>query len=274
MSRWLPPNVSTYGGEIDRLFYIIYYLTGITFLLVAGAMIAFLIIYRDRGDGRRAIYSHGNNTLELIWTIIPSVIFLLLGLASAKSWAHIKINPPEPDMTVRLEAKQFNWTFTYTGPDGKFDTADDYNFENHLYVPIGKKVRVMLTAKDVIHSFYVPQFRLKQDAVPGREIPTWFEATAAGSYELPCAELCGYGHTTMIGWVRVFPADRREWASVVRPDLDGKDPVKGLEMLTRRIDKGWATGLASPPLAPPPVPTELPMPSESPTPAASPTPIL
>jgi cytochrome c oxidase subunit 2 len=212
MMSWLPENVSTYGGEIDYLFYIIYYITGAVFILVTVAMIAFLIMYRRR-EGRRAIYSHGNTTLEIIWTVIPAVILIVLSFMSQATWAKIKAHVPPSDFAVRVTAKQFNWEILYPGPDGKFGTADDLSLENQLHVPVGKVVHVVLASKDVIHSFFLPNLRLKQDTVPGRDIVAWFEATKPGQYEIPCAELCGFGHSGMKGWLYVHtPEDYAKWA--------------------------------------------------------------
>jgi cytochrome c oxidase subunit 2 len=212
MMSWLPENVSTYGGEIDYLFYIIYYITGAVFILVTVAMIAFLIMYRRR-EGRRAIYSHGNTTLEIIWTVIPAVILIVLSFMSQATWAKIKAHVPPSDFAVRVTAKQFNWEILYPGPDGKFGTADDLSLENQLHVPVGKVVHVVLASKDVIHSFFLPNLRLKQDTVPGRDIVAWFEATKPGQYEMPCAELCGFGHSGMKGWLYVHtPEDYAKWA--------------------------------------------------------------
>jgi cytochrome c oxidase subunit 2 len=119
---------------------------------------------------------------------------------------------PETDIVVRAAGKQFNWEFTYPGPDGRFGTEDDLQLDNDLHVPVGKPVRVILTSKDVIHSFFLPHFRLKQDAMPGREIPVWFEATKTGEFEIPCAELCGFGHSGMKGLVYVHtPEDYQKW---------------------------------------------------------------
>ncbi|MBI2000325.1 MAG: cytochrome c oxidase subunit II, partial [candidate division NC10 bacterium] len=191
MMSWLPENVSTYGGEVDFLFYLIYYITGATFLLVTVTMLTFLIVYRRR-EGRRATYSHGNTTLEIIWTIVPAIILVVLSFMSQASWARIKSHAPPGDVEVQVTSKQFNWEMTYPGPDGKFGTADDVTLENQLHVPVGKVVRVHLRSKDVIHSFFLPNLRLKQDTVPGREILAWFQATKAGKYEIPCAELCGF----------------------------------------------------------------------------------
>jgi len=210
---WLPENVSTYGQEIDWLFHLIYYITGVTFVLVFVTMLAFIVIYRDR-PGRRARYTHGNTTLEIVWTVVPALILVVLTILSVPAWSRIKMNIPPTDFVVQVTGKQFNWQVTYPGPDGKFGTADDKTLVDEMHVPVNKVVRVNLRSQDVIHSFFVPQFRMKQDAVPGREIPQWFEATKPGRYELPCAELCGFGHSGMRGWIYVHtPADYAKWAA-------------------------------------------------------------
>lgn len=212
MMSWLPEDVSTFGGEIDSLFYLIYYITGAVFILVTVLMILFLILYRRR-DGRRATYSHGNTALEITWTVIPAVILLVLSFMSVSSWGRIKAHAPPSDFQVQVIAKQFNWEIIYPGPDGKFGTADDFQIDNDLHVPVNKVVHVHLQAKDVIHSFFLPNLRLKQDAVPGRNILVWFEATKPGKYELPCAELCGFGHSGMRGWLYVdSPEEYEKWA--------------------------------------------------------------
>jgi cytochrome c oxidase subunit II len=212
MMRWLPENVSTYGHEIDSLFYLIYYITAATFILVTVLMIVFLVMYRDNG-GRRATYTHGNTTLEIIWTIIPAAILIVLAFMSASSWAKIKSHVPDTDFEVHVVGKQFNWEIIYPGPDGKFGTEDDIKFDNDMHVPVNKPIRMVMTATDVIHSFFIPHMRFKQDVVPGREIVGWFEATKPGKYELPCAELCGFGHSGMKGWLFVYtPEDYQKWA--------------------------------------------------------------
>ena len=211
---WLPENVSTYGRDIDWLFHLIYYITGITAILVFATMLAFLVMYKDR-PGRRARYTHGNTTLEIVWTVVPSLILVILTFLSAPAWSRIKIQaPPASDFVVQVNAKQFNWQVTYPGADGKFGTADDKTLLDEMHVPVNKVVHVHLRSQDVIHSFFVPQFRMKQDAVPGREIVQWFEATKTGKYELPCAELCGFGHSGMRGWIYVHtPDDYKKWAA-------------------------------------------------------------
>ena len=211
LSWWLPEDVSTYGKDIDFLFHLIYYITGATFLLVAVAMIAFLVMYRHK-EGRRATYTHGNTTLEIIWTIVPALILVVLTFLSVPTWARIKMQLPPTDLKIQVSAKQFNWQVIYPGPDGKFGTSDDKTFDNEVHVPVGKPVVLILKSQDVIHSFYMPNLRFKQDAVPGREIHQWFEATKPGKYEIPCAELCGFGHSGMRGWLYVHtPEDYAKW---------------------------------------------------------------
>ena len=213
MLRWLPEDVSTFGQEIDHLFYLIYYITAATFILVTVLMIVFLIMYRQK-EGRRATYTHGNTTLEIIWTIIPAAILIVLSFMSVSTWAKVKRHAPDSDFELNVTAKQFNWEIVYPGPDGKLGTPDDVQFDNDLHVPVNKVIRVHLGSKDVIHSFFLPNLRLKQDAVPGRTILVWFEATKPGKYELPCAELCGFGHSGMRGWLYVHtPEEYQKWAA-------------------------------------------------------------
>ena len=215
MLRWLPDaygGASSYAGDIDDVFQLIYWLTFAIFALVTILMVWFLYRYRYReGETRRATYTHGNAMLELAWTIIPAIVFVAIWFVSKTTWADIKGQSPPPDVEVRLTAKQFAWIFAYPGPDRQFDTTDDKT-DKELNVPLNKVVRVYLRSDDVIHSFFVPSFRLKQDAVPGREIQVWFKATKPGRYELPCAELCGPGHSGMVGWVNVYSeADYQKW---------------------------------------------------------------
>jgi cytochrome c oxidase subunit 2 len=211
LNWWLPENVSSFGVEIDWLFHLIYAITGITAILVFATLIAFLVMYRDR-PGRRATYTHGNTTLEIVWTVVPALILVVLTFLSVPAWSKIKMQIPPGDLVVEVTAKQFNWQVAYAGPDGKFGTEDDKKFLDEMHVPVGKKIRVNLRSQDVIHSFFVPQFRIKQDAVPGREIGAWFDAMKPGKYEWPCAELCGFGHSGMRGWIYVHTAeDYAKW---------------------------------------------------------------
>ncbi len=203
LNWWLPENVTSYGQDIDWLFHLIYYITGVTFILVMVTLLVFLVIYRDR-PGRRARYTHGSTPLEIAWTVVPALILVVLTVLSVPAWSKIKMAVPATDFDVHVMAKQFNWQVTYPGSDKVF--------LDEMHVPVNTVVRVHLKSQDVIHSFFVPQFRIKQDAVPGREIIAWFDAVKPGKYEWPCAELCGFGHSGMKGWVYVHsPADYEKW---------------------------------------------------------------
>jgi cytochrome c oxidase subunit II len=208
---YFPHDISTFGPTIDLLFEVIFWVVMVTWIAVTVAMVIFLVRYRHR-PGRKAEYIEGNSRLEIIWTTATAVIMVALAFASRSTWADIKEHGPPGDVFYKVAAKQFNWEITYPGPDGQLGTADDVTVENDFHVPVNKVVRLDLTSKDVIHSFFVPNMRLKQDAVPGRVIHVWFEATEVGQYEIPCAELCGFGHSGMLGTLYVqSQADYDKW---------------------------------------------------------------
>lgn len=215
MFSWLPKNVSTFGGDVDSVLYVIYYIVAAWFVLTCGAIIYFVIRYRRR-PGQKAIYLTGNTIQQYGWVLALGLIVLVMDVGidihGEQVWDKIKLHTPAPDVQVRVTAKQFNWEVLYPGPDGAFDTADDRQIDGQLHVPVDKVVHVTLTSKDVIHSFFLPNLRLKQDALPGRDIVLWFEATEPGTYVWPCAELCGTGHTGMFGRLTVHTsADYETW---------------------------------------------------------------
>lgn len=212
---WLPEDISTFGPKIDRLFYLILAITGVIFIGVQGTLLVFLFRYRAR-KGVKASYTHGNNRLEVIWTVIPAVILVFLTIWSQKIWTQIKSAPPPEAIPIEIQAEQFAWNIRYPGPDKTFGTSDDIKTINQLHIPAGRPVRVRLTSvgKDgkhpVIHSFFLPEFRLKQDVVPGMAIDVWFEATRTGRYEIACAELCGLGHYRMKGFLNIHSPEGYE----------------------------------------------------------------
>jgi cytochrome c oxidase subunit 2 len=207
----LPENVSTYGDDIDSIFRLILWITGTIFVLVEALLLFFLFRYRHR-EGRVPRYTHGSNRLEVIWTIVPAVICVILALMSRRSWAEIKQTLPREALNVEITAEQFAWNIRYPGPDGKLETPDDIVTLNQLHFPVGRAVVVTLHSKDVIHSFFLPEFRVKQDAVPGMSTRIWFEATRVGKWEIVCAELCGLGHYRMKGFVTVeTPEEFDRW---------------------------------------------------------------
>jgi len=210
-------NISTFGASVDSLFFVVLIFTGIAFILVEALLIYFLIRYRHR-EGRKAEYTHGNQRLEILWTIIPGLLLFALAIFQYGSWTRIKIDQPlDPDLTISLEGKQFEWLATYPGDDGEFGTADDIEAPaNLVHVPVNQMIVVNLTAQDILHSFFVPVLRVKQDAVPGTTIPVWFEANQTGQFEIVCAELCGLGHYRMRGQLIVeSEADFNAWLAEI-----------------------------------------------------------
>ncbi|MBI4540414.1 MAG: cytochrome c oxidase subunit II [Gemmatimonadetes bacterium] len=231
---WFPRNVSTFGADIDWVFYLIYYIVGAWFLLTEGALLVFALRYRAR-SGRRASAARGDTGRELAWLLVPAAIVLVLDLgidvAGGEVWEKVKGKPPVGDLQLRVTAKQFGWSFTYPGADHRFDTADDLAADYELHVPAGKVIRLVLSSTDVIHSFFVPSLRLKQDVLPGRHIEVWFNATTPGAYEIACSELCGFGHSGMRGLLSVqSPEDYERWmAGQVREQRESDWPTVARE---------------------------------------------
>lgn len=219
MLGWLPENISTYAQGVDFLFSLIYWITVVVFVLVMGTLIAFLIMYRHR-EGHRAEYIEGSTKLEIIWTTATTVIVFGLAMLSFPQWNNLKSAPENPDYVVQVRGEQFNWYMIYPGPDDELGTEDDLELENELHVPENKVVQIVLTSKDVIHSFFIPNLRLKQDALPNRFLDNIkFKATKPGRYEIPCAELCGFGHTTMVGFLNVHTQEKYdEWVKEQWPE--------------------------------------------------------
>ncbi|KAA3606111.1 MAG: cytochrome c oxidase subunit II [Planctomycetota bacterium] len=212
---WLPVNITSIGEEIDHLFWVILALTGVTFFGVEAVFIWFLIKYGGDKNPGKGIYSHGNPKLETIWTIIPAGILVFLALYQYDTWkdAKFKVNAPSQDQPVhaRVTGGQFEWRLTYPGADGQLDTADDLEQVNVLHVVKNEPTRLQLRSRDVLHSFFIPAARLKQDLVPGMpNQQMWFtvihtddDPSQADVHEIACAELCGWGHYKMRGFLKV-----------------------------------------------------------------------
>ena len=151
-------------------------------------------------------YTHGSHNLEVIWTILPAATLLFIAIYQMNAWADVKMRTPK-DMppTVEVTARQFEWRLRYPGEDGKLGTRDDIYHVNDLHIPVDEEVLVDLKSMDVLHDFFLPHMRIKQDAVPGMTIPVWFRANEhdVGTYDLVCAELCGWGHYKMKGRLTV-----------------------------------------------------------------------
>src|SRR2546421_2750508 len=227
---WFPALASEHGARIDSLFTAVLIVTGIAFILVQGALGFFVARYGSNGN-ERASYWHDNPKVEAILLITTAVILTVLVFMGQRVWASIYFaDQPENATIIQITGEQFLWNFHYPGADGQFGRTDpklitstnnigldrndpvakdDVVSVGIMHVPIGKPVRVRLRSKDVIHSFFLPNFRLKQDAVPGMGIEVWFTPTTPGDYEVACAELCGTGHYRMKAALTVEPSEEK-----------------------------------------------------------------
>jgi cytochrome c oxidase subunit 2 len=198
----LPERASSYAGEVDALFFFIVAVTVFFTVAVSFTVLFFAIKYRRRSDADRPAEIHGSLVLELTWTLIPLGIVVVMFVWGAKVFFHIN-RPPDDAMTVSGVGKRWMWKLEQ--PTGQREI-------NELHVPVGRAVKLVVTSEDVIHSFFVPAFRIKKDAIPGRYNVAWFRATKTGTYHLFCAEYCGTDHARMTGRIIVMePEDYQTW---------------------------------------------------------------
>jgi len=225
---WLPVGASAAAAGIDHHFTVSFILMGIVFVAAQLALGFLVWKYRSGGSSSKAEYSHGNTTLEIVWTVLTTVLFVGLNLATYTLWAAERFDPAGANaVRVEVTGMQFAWYFRYPGPDGKFGATNpeledasaggeaalgldpkdpaskDDVVTGTMVVPVNREIEVILRAHDVIHSFFIPQMRFKQDAVPGLAIHMHFTAIQTGDYEILCAELCGLGHYKMHGILKV-----------------------------------------------------------------------
>ena len=214
-------SASTYAADIDWLFTLIFVLVG--FWLVVCEAIFFWLIFAFRAKkGVSGQYITGELKREKRWISYPHYLVLVCDIfiiwGAVQVWYDVKQNLPPADATVRVVGQQWAWTFVHPGPDGQLDTADDIVKVNELHVEVGKLYHYKLESKDVIHSFSVPVFRLKQDAIPGRVITGWFEPTLEGEFGIQCAEICGIGHGLMPARLHLESPDRHAaWMAANSP---------------------------------------------------------
>ena len=201
---FFPEAASEIAPKVDQLYYFLTAVSVFFTVLIGIAILVFAVKYRRRSDDEKPEEIHGNNTLEVIWTVIPLGIALVMFFWGAKIYIEMQVAPTDA-MEVLVTGKQWMWKIQH--PTGQREI-------NNLHLPVGQPVKLTMTSEDVIHSFFVPAFRTKQDAVPGRYTQTWFTPTKQGKYHLFCAEYCGTEHSRMVGWVYVVsPAEYEKWLS-------------------------------------------------------------
>ena len=241
MKTWLPPLASDHGAGIDRM--LKYLLLSVGALYVIGNVVLGYFVWRFCRQGKVTLRM-ASARAERSWSLIPVAVMMVVAeggvfILGLPVWGKYYSAPPDETLTVELTAEQFAWNIRYAGTDGKFgqttpqlislnnpiglDTKDpasrdDIVLLNDIHLPVNRPARVRLRSKDVIHSFFVPDFRVKQDAVPGMTIEIWFVPTQTGIFELACNQICGFGHYTMRGLVTVVSAtDFEKWLQEQAP---------------------------------------------------------
>jgi cytochrome c oxidase subunit 2 len=205
---------STYAHSIDHLFLLIAALVGFWLIVAEVVMFVFVFKYREK-EGHRTRHITGEEKELHRWVTIPHMLVILCDIAiiipAIIVWYNIKQALPPADQTVRVYAQQWAWSFQEPGPDGVLDTADDVRTVGELHVTVNKTYHFELLSRDVVHSFAIPAFRLKQDALPGRTITGWFRPDRLGTYDIQCTQICGLGHALMAG--RVIVETQQEHAA-------------------------------------------------------------
>ena len=229
---WFPPAITEHAPALDRQFMITIIVVGIAFTAAQVGLGWMVWKYREDVSGR-ATYTHGSNRLEVIWTVVTAVIFIALAVMGQSVWAALRLHDaPAGSFQVEVVAQQFQWNFHYAGKDNVFGRTDpsliddsalnfvgldesdpnakDDAVTSALAIPVNRPVELRLRSKDVIHNFWVPPLRFKQDLVPGMEIKVHFTPNKVGKYELACAELCGQLHFKMKSFMLVLPEEEHK----------------------------------------------------------------
>jgi cytochrome c oxidase subunit 2 len=283
------PQLSTYAGDIDMVILIVAVLTGFWFFVALFAFFFLLWKYRYR-EGVPAQHVDGSNPKHKRFISIPHNLVLLCDVvilvAAVRVWVNVKQTLPEkgadnqPADVVRIIAQQWAWTFQYPGADGKLDTQDDIKSVDELRVAVNRVTHFELVSRDVLHSFSVPVFRLKQDAIPGRVVKGWFEPTAVGTFDIQCTEMCGVAHGIMFARIVVESAQHHaEWLSAHAPavtvttatpaPVPATPPPGGTPTPPESNPRAPE---AAPALAPPASPETAPAPAPAPAAPAAPAP--
>jgi len=241
--HWLPSNINDYGHVIDHLFYFILVITGIIFVITSLALFWFLWRYDAAVNKDPVKYFHGSHTLEVVWSIIPAAALLFIAIFQLNAWEDQKLRRPldsNPEIAkgkdgilgtpddvlkrplVEVTGRQFEWRIRYAGKDERIGTEDDILTVNELHVPYGEDVVVQIKSQDVLHSFFLPNLRVKKDVVPGMKQYVWFKVrppnianAKSQTYDVVCAELCGWGHYKMRGRLTVdSPENFEKWLAL------------------------------------------------------------
>ena len=220
---WMPSAAATQAEVVDLLYYFLYYVSLASFVVIMAVLLYFVVTYRAKSKGERAVSPGGHNTLlEIGWTIPPAIVSVFVFVVGAKGFIDMK-SPPADSMEIQVTAYKWAWQFTY--PGGHKDP--------NLHVPPNRPVRLVMSSDDVLHSFFIPSFRIKQDIVPGRYTETWFKAVESGEFQIFCTEYCGTKHSEMLAKVTVHESeeDYQKWLDSQQNILDQLPPEQAGEKL-------------------------------------------
>lgn len=222
---WLPEKASTFVDLVDPGFMLFYWISVFFFVLICALIIAFTIKYiRRRPDQLASAQITHNLKIELAWTLIPLCIVIALFFVGMSGYLKMRI-PPASYMQVNIKGQKWSWSFEY--PSGAVNDT--------LVVPVNTPVKLVMTSKDVIHSFYVPAFRIKTDVQPNRYTSQWFQATRTGVFQVECTQYCGTRHSYMLTAVKVLEVDAyKEWLAVASDPGKGLTPEKFGEVLYQK----------------------------------------
>ncbi len=223
-SFWLPPRASTTASIVDQAFYLLLVISTFFFTLIVVLMSVFVVLYRRQPGAEPGRAPSHNPLLEMVWTGIPVAIVAVIFYVGFVGYMELRSAPREA-YEIRVKGQKWQWFFTY--PNGHVDSD--------LHVPVDQAVRLTLTSEDVIHSLFIPAFRVKMDLVPGRYTTAWFTATQVGEFDLYCAEYCGTGHSDMLAKVVVHPpGEFEQWLATASDFLKTMSPAEAGELIFRR----------------------------------------
>lgn len=216
-SFWLPKASSTTAGDVDRAWDLVYWIDIVFFIGILAALVVFVYKYRRKKEGEKTSTVDHNTTLEIVWTAIPLALLALIFVVNLKAYTKLQVAPADA-LEIKVTSAKWFWTFTY--PNG-------HTTQNELVVPKDRPIKLILSSQDVLHSFFVPEFRMKQDAVPGMYTTMWFQATEAKEITVQCAEYCGMSHSDMMATIIVKPEpEYKDWLEKAGSEGANLPPVE------------------------------------------------
>ncbi len=221
MLSFFTGHISDMGGRVDTVQFFLIYLMAFWFILCNAVLVYLMLKYRRRGKDDKVTPLKGNHLVEITWTVIPTILVIFIFVYGINVWTDMRTMPDDSESyVVDVRAQRWAWSFKY--PDGRTTAGD-------LYVPVNQKIKLRMNSNDVLHSFFLPEFRVKEDVVPSMFTYLWFEGKKPGTYNIFCTEYCGKDHSQMLGKVHVLDIDTWERFENNLP-LDPRDkPLTPLE---------------------------------------------